>query len=192
MTHLVILIGGASRRMGRDKAFLRRDGRRVLDHLHDAAAGLGMPVWLSGRAGAGIGRPQWPDIPDELHGQGPLSALAACLRRIRDDVLLVACDLTYADAALLAWLGNEADAHPDAAAIWPVADRGPEPCCAAYRQVLLPVASALVARGERSLMALAQVAPVVQVPCPAPLALGLRNCNQTADLDPRLDWEPPA
>lgn len=104
----VLLAGGASRRMGRDKAWLELDGEplavrvlRVLDEVCDdvvVASGDGR------RLGA-LGRLQVCDVDE---GAGPLAGLVAGLEAARHELVAVlAVDLPNAHAGVLrrlAWL----------------------------------------------------------------------------------------
>lgn len=66
----LILAGGRSSRMGRDKAALLFRGRPLLDHMRDVAAAFGAdPVLTGGGPGA--------DLPDAVPGAGPVSSLCA-------------------------------------------------------------------------------------------------------------------
>ncbi|HTI66421.1 MAG TPA: NTP transferase domain-containing protein [Caulobacteraceae bacterium] len=67
----VILTGGASSRMGRDKAELDWNGRRAVDRLAAVAAAAGCEWVLT--AGADHGLPWVPDPP----GKGPVAGLLA-------------------------------------------------------------------------------------------------------------------
>jgi len=127
-----VLTGGASRRMGTDKAAL-------MAHVAMAAlrdAGIDEIVRIGGDAG---------DVPDDHPGEGPLGGILTALRQSADDVVMVlACDLPSIDgptvAAVLAALGPGHD----------VAAPPGEPLCAAYRRSCLPVLERLFADGERS------------------------------------------
>ncbi len=89
---VILLAGGASRRMGRDKALLRIRGRRAVDLLAGHYAGLANEVLVaSGRRR--IPRLKVPQIPDPEGPQGPLAGLQAGLEASRTSwVLLTACD----------------------------------------------------------------------------------------------------
>ncbi|MFN3875353.1 MAG: molybdenum cofactor guanylyltransferase [Flavobacteriales bacterium] len=89
----VVLAGGKSSRMGRDKALLELRGRtlldRALDLLHPHCAELlviGEPR-KHGHVGPFVIADEWP-------GKGPLGGIATALRYASNDKLLViACDM---------------------------------------------------------------------------------------------------
>ncbi|RYD60775.1 MAG: molybdenum cofactor biosynthesis protein MoaC, partial [Verrucomicrobiaceae bacterium] len=73
----LILIGGKSQRMGRDKATIERpDGVRQIDWLARLAQLIGGEVYLSMRDHSAPPI-DLPVVTDTVTGGGPLSALAA-------------------------------------------------------------------------------------------------------------------
>jgi molybdopterin-guanine dinucleotide biosynthesis protein A len=69
----VVLAGGQSRRMGRDKSRLRWQGRTLLQHARAQLAAAGCrPVLVCGGPRA--------DIADRLPGSGPVGALVSIVR----------------------------------------------------------------------------------------------------------------
>jgi molybdopterin-guanine dinucleotide biosynthesis protein A len=144
-----VLAGGASRRMGRDKALLEWHGRSLLDHalarlrqVCDEVFVLCGPVPRHEGHGA-------PLLLDAQAGQGPLAGLLAGLERLdHRPGLFLAVDVPRVPAELLGFLLNALAGH-DAAV--PVTAAGPEPLVAAYtRRCLEPVRRRLEA-GERRL-----------------------------------------
>jgi molybdopterin-guanine dinucleotide biosynthesis protein A len=76
---VVILTGGASSRMGEDKAALLWDGRRAVDRLADLARELGAAaVVTSGARDYGL-----PNAPEDPPGGGPVAGLVAGLAALR-------------------------------------------------------------------------------------------------------------
>ena len=150
----VILTGGASRRMGRDKALLPfgEGGGTLLQCLIDRYAALGEVAVSVDRAG------RFPftgavELPDAFPGQGPMNGVISALRQTEAEALLLtAVDLPYGDPALarrLLALSGEADVC--------LVRRGPkgiEPLFAVYKRGCLPVAEDCVRDGRRSIMAL--------------------------------------
>jgi len=170
-----VLVGGASRRMGVDKAVLEVGGRTLVEVAVAALAAAGAhPVLLVGDPPAGA-RPPVPGataVPDRYPGEGPLggliTALAAASAPVpaepdlaagtvdRADypdvvVVVVACDMPAFDAASAAALARSLADTPGAAAAAAVVDGRPQPLTAAWRPaVALPVLRAAFADGERA------------------------------------------
>lgn len=86
---IAVLAGGASRRMGRDKPFVRVAGRRMADWVLEAAESVG-EVLVVGRLGTFLDRPAAVDIVGGRRGPG--AGLATALARARGPVVLVAAD----------------------------------------------------------------------------------------------------
>lgn len=152
----VVLAGGASRRMGRDKAALAVAGETLAARAARLLASVCRRVVLAdGGRNLVPGLPSLPDAPI----QGPAAGILAAARAWPGHPLLVlACDLPRVPAALLAELLQEAGAGhgsivgqaagPD----WVVPrwERGLEPLCALYRS---PALAALAAAAERGVVA---------------------------------------
>lgn len=124
----IILCGGASRRMGRDKAALDWDGRRAVDRVADLARGGGAQVLVT--AGGDLGLP-W--VADDAAGAGPVGGVLAGARALGTSRLLVlavdAPTITPDDLAPLLATGGYYEGLPvpmvlDAAALPPDAEAG--------------------------------------------------------------------
>ena len=117
----IILCGGGSRRMGRDKALLDWDGARAVDRVAALARAAGAQALVT--AGADLGLP-W--IPDDEAGAGPVGGVLAGARALGTTRLLVlavdAPTLTAEDLAPLLVAGGYYEGLPvpmvvDAAAL---------------------------------------------------------------------------
>jgi len=142
----LLLSGGASSRMGRDKTQLvvegttlaRRSGQ-LLQRVVDTALEVG-----PGTSGL-------PVVREEPAGRGPLCAIDAGWREIETrgplaGALVVACDLPLLSEGLLHFL-----VHVDApGSVVPVVDGRAQPLAARWCAHDLDVAAELVRRGERS------------------------------------------
>jgi len=142
-----VLLGGASERMGRDKAALAIGGIPGATRAATLLAGLFEEVLLVG----GEAPPGTPGrrVPDEPGPRCPLRGLVSALAAARAPrVFAVATDLPLLTPdlvlALVAW--------PAAAAVVPRTPDGPHPLCALYaRDAVLPAARAQLAAGRLSL-----------------------------------------
>jgi molybdopterin-guanine dinucleotide biosynthesis protein A len=134
----IILVGGASRRMGRDKARMRWNGRRAVDCVAELACALGAEIVLTAGADHGL-----PWAPDASPAGGPVGGIVAGAAALREScctrALVLAVDAPTAEPADIMPLlrGEGAGAAftglnlplvlrldalpPDAAADWPVA-----------------------------------------------------------------------
>lgn len=146
-----ILVGGASSRMGRDKAELTYAGHRSIERI---AAELPPPVTLVG------GRHEYrhlslKNVPDLHEHWGALGGIHASLAVAKQPwAVIVACDLPFVTRELFARLRSLADETSDA--IVPIQPDGrPQPLCAFYRpKTCLPETEKLVAQGEHTPRAL--------------------------------------
>ena len=148
----VILTGGSSRRMGRDKALLPYAGSTLLQTLIDryAAGGtVGVSVDQAGR---------FPfhgalELVDMFPGRGPMNGIVSGFRMTEEtSMLLTAVDLPYGDMALakrLDALRGKADA-----CVLRFGPKGIEPLFAVYGRSSLEAAEACLAGNRRSLLAL--------------------------------------
>ena len=190
MTAAAVLAGGASRRMGRDKATLAVGGVALAAGVLAAAARVADPVVLVAPEGHPARRLYARVVTDP--GQGPLAALAAALAALETDhVLVLAGDHPGLAVGLLARL---VDLAPRGEAV--ACRRGPrlEPLVAVYRRA--PALAAARARlagppGGRSLLGLLADLDTVVVEEPGWRALDPGG-RSFVDLDDPADlaaWE---
>jgi len=108
----VILAGGASRRMGRDKAWLEADGQSLLVRAVAKARELGAEeVFISGREGEDYSALRCPVLLDLEPGFGPLGGLERGLHAAASPLLLVlAVDLPHMTTAFLRKLAARCNA----------------------------------------------------------------------------------
>lgn len=141
----VALAGGASRRMGRDKARLEVAGTSLVERAARRLDAVCREVLVAdGGRRLVPGRRSVADGP----GGGPAAGIlgAAAVRPGRD-LLVLACDLPRASRGLLARLARPTDA----AARVPRWRGGLEPLCALYRPAALTALAAGVRAGELAL-----------------------------------------
>lgn len=143
-----ILAGGASRRMGADKAGLAFGGETLVARAGRALAAVtSRASVVSSREGHDVFA--LPVVPDVHAGAGALGGLHAALAACRAPwALVVSCDLPFVTPELFARLASFAYEQVDAVA--PVQRDGrPQPLCTLYAaRACLVVAERLLEKGE--------------------------------------------
>ena len=132
----LVLAGGRSRRMGTDKALLRRDGKSQLEHAVQMLEGVTDAVFVSTRRDQRDEpeRARFATIPDRYEDLGPVAGILSAMQSDPDaDWLVVACDLPNLDRATLVYLVERADTGRPFVAFESSYDGLPEPLCAIYR-----------------------------------------------------------
>ncbi len=157
----VILAGGKSRRMGRDKLLLPLSGERLLDRAVRRYGEVFPRVLVSVS-----GPERYPELGearvcDRYPGAGPLAGLHAGLLASGDDVFLTGADMPFSSPEkalqLISLCGEkEACVLTDADGRW-------EPLFGFYRQSLLDRAEALLEEGQRRMAALLSRAELREV-----------------------------
>lgn len=133
----LLLAGGESRRMGRDKALLVYDGQRTqLERTSALLQSVCEAVFVSQRRTQSFPTPEGVgviyDALDDI--KGPLCGILSAMRAHPEaDWLVVACDLPYLDTATLEKLVTAFHNNPPALTAYRSSDDGlPEPLCAIY------------------------------------------------------------
>jgi molybdopterin-guanine dinucleotide biosynthesis protein A len=144
----LILAGGSSTRMRRDKAALAYGGKSQLDRAFALASRHLTKVFVSVRASqtADPTRAQHPMIVDSIQGEGPIVGIRSALAAHPHIAWMVlACDLPFLSDTALVQLLNERDAAGLATAYRSTFDGLPEPLCAIWEP---PAAVALASYQE--------------------------------------------
>ena len=155
----ILLTGGRSRRMGRDKAGVMLAGRTLLERTAEVASSVADTVLVVAAPGQML-----PTLASDLdvrvvrdagEGAGPLAGLLNGLAAVEAPLAVVlACDMPFVRPALLRLLLG---ALADAAAAVPVHEGRPQPLCSAVRTDTLPALHALFEAGARDASALTRV-----------------------------------
>lgn len=146
----LILVGGHSRRMGRDKAtIIRPDGVRQIDYLISLAGHHTAGVTLSTSSPAADFPATASILPDIEPGGGPMAALAALAATQPADTLVIGVDLFLLDGDTLQHLIRHHDPSRRATCFANRIDGRPEPICAIFSALALQQAADDYARGGR-------------------------------------------
>lgn len=156
----LLLTGGASRRMGRDKAALFIGHDQLADRTANLLQWVADPV-----IEVGPGFTALPRTREDPPGSGPLAAVAAGAaalldRHHRGPVLVVATDLPGLTVAYLGVLANHPVPRPDHSVVPRDSGGRAQPLCARYSPTAVTQAQELVAAGHRSMKALLERVPV--------------------------------
>lgn len=165
----ILLAGGQSRRMGKDKALLPLPGqekqRTFVAHLTSLLTSLCSEVVLVARDAsqaasfAGIGARV---VTDSVPGGGPLVGLYSGLNAAQySHALVVAVDMPFVQPDLVTLLLSQ---PLNDALLVPVVGDVPQVLLAVYPRVLLPVIEERLRAGRRDPRSLLDVAPVHYLP----------------------------
>ena len=156
----VILSGGQSRRMGRDKAVLDFGGKPMLTHLVELYRPCFSQVYVSVNRSGRFDTAGAPEIVDHRAGVGPLAALESVFLDTDAQVIFfTATDLPFGDPSTALALTRNCQGH-DACLL-----SLDEPLFAAYHRRCLPVVTAALDRDERPLRRLVQGLDCALLPC---------------------------
>jgi molybdopterin-guanine dinucleotide biosynthesis protein A len=131
----LVLAGGASTRMGKDKAALTYHGKPQLRWAFDLLDSVCERAFVSVRPDQQLEptRASLPQIVDAQPGIGPIAGIDAALKAHPDKAWLVlACDLPFLSPQVLQHLMAHRDATSIATAYKSTYDALPEPLCAIW------------------------------------------------------------
>lgn len=181
----VILAGGESKRMGRDKAWVEFDGKPLVKIAVAKVRQLGIKdVFISGRAGEDYSALKCPVLLDREPGWGPLGGIERGLDACPTPLLLVlAVDLPRMSLTLLARMQQSCDRLTG---IVPKLNGELEPLAAIYPKRSHAIACAAIARSQHSARDFASAClrerAVTAYPVVRSDASAFLNCNRPDDL----------
>jgi molybdopterin-guanine dinucleotide biosynthesis protein A len=147
----VILAGGGSRRMGRDKTMLEIGGKPMIRHVYDRIRPFFQQVLISSNNANLRGFLGAPIVPDEAPGRGPLMGIVSALKVSASDVnFVIACDIPEIDTRLIKSMIRRAG---DYDAVVPRV--GPdlyEPLFAVYKKSALPAMEGFLRSGRNKII----------------------------------------
>lgn len=156
----IILAGGHSTRMGKDKALLKLDGKPLLQRTCECAQAVTSQIYIV---------TAWPEkyhniipsechliqetpLPDETPPHGPLVGLYQGMQQVKAEwVLALACDLAKLTVAELEFWCQQLDqVSDDSVALVAKSPEGWEPLCGFYHQQCVALFDQYLAQGNRS------------------------------------------
>jgi molybdopterin-guanine dinucleotide biosynthesis protein A len=203
----LILAGGASRRLGRDKAALMLGKQTLLDRTISILSSLVDDVLVVGlkhqapdptrpdptfgprvglRAEGGSTSATVRFVPDDLPDLGPLGGLLTGLRRLRSPyAVVVACDLPFLDAKVLHYLLGLAPGHD---AVVPVLAGRNQSLHAVYARSVEGVIARHIARNQLRLDCLLAELTVRRVEASELETIGF-DCRSFTNVNTPEDWD---
>ena len=152
-----ILAGGASSRMGRNKALLRlsANGPTLIETVvaRLAQGGFPTPAIITNTPGEYTFL-HLPSLPDDTPGNGALGGILTALRHSpHSRVLVVACDMPFLNPALLRYMASVPAGYDALAPTWtdPAGKCYVEPLHAIYSKTTIPTIERSIAAGELKL-----------------------------------------
>jgi molybdenum cofactor guanylyltransferase len=143
----MLLTGGASRRLGIDKAGLDVGDGPLAERTARLLRSVADPTVEVGRGCSTLDL-----VPDPVPGQGPLAAVVLGWTELKrrswaGPTLVLATDLPFLSDGLLRWLAG----HPSRRSVIPSDGQQPQMLCARYRAADLDTAGALYQGGARAM-----------------------------------------
>lgn len=170
----VILAGGASSRMGSNKALLPHKGGRFIESIYRELSEIFSEVILVTNTPEQYQFLPCRKVPDLFQGMGALAGIHAGLAQSTNPaVFTVACDMPHLDPWLIRHIANRG-AGCDL--VLPSSRHGYEPLHALYREGCLPVMEACLKKGERRIVSILPHLRVRKI-----------AAAEVADLDPSFD-----
>lgn len=178
----IILAGGASRRMGRDKATLPYENTTLVERMVSVLKPRCAPVFVIAAPGQALPSLDAEILRDEVRGVGPLLATGRGLRAAAEAgselAFVAAVDMPLLTVDLLDELAGPAvRLGADVVLPWDGRDHY---LAGVYRTALAGRVAELVAAGERSMRALIERVDTQRIVMPEQRAL--TNVNTAADL----------
>ena len=146
----LVLAGGESRRMGRDKAKLRRGEDSQLSYVVNLLEAQLERVFVSTRSEQSDDseRSRFAQIVDRFSDMGPVAGILSAMAEYPDvDWLVVACDLPNIDEATISYLLEHRSADKPFTAFSSTHDGLPEPLSAVYASNSADIVRAFVDEG---------------------------------------------
>lgn len=153
----ILLAGGKSSRMGREKGLVEFRGKPLISYGIDLLSTYTDQILISS-ANPDYLQFGFDMVPDEMTGRGPAAGLAASLNRTRTDWnLVLACDLPFMEPELIDQLLSVRGTYH---AVIPIHQDTIEPLCGLYHKDLAMQFSTAVAEGK---LALHKILPFCKV-----------------------------
>lgn len=176
----IVLAGGASERMGRDKTMLPVNAQPLIQRVCDRFRDTFDEVLISGNDMEKYAFLNLPVVPDQVPGQGPLMGIASALQASRSDVnMVVASDMPDVPLPYTRRMLAEIDGYD--VVVPRGADGQVEPLLAVYRKSLADMMLEMIRAGDRRIRSIFEHCRTKYVDLPGGDAI--RNLNTMKDYE---------
>ena len=172
----IILAGGKSKRMGRDKSLISLGGKPLVSHVQEAlhtVCGTLLLISADPRLDA-LGIPRYEDL---IPGVGPLAGLYTGLYHSRNEYnLVLGCDTPLVSQALLEYLIDAVE--PGDEVVQLATSKSKMPLLACYRRVCMDKILGFIQAGERRMqesVARLETRTLMLTPAMEPYAMNINN-----------------
>lgn len=184
----LILAGGKSSRMGRDKALVDYQGMPMLKRVYQVAAACTRKVYVLApwvKNYQNILPTDCQYLIETQPGKGPVNGLSEGLEQIAAQwILLLACDLPLLNVEIIqSWINKLAQIPTSTLALVPQRSGIWEPMCGFYRKEIKAELDSFLKVGKRSFQELLSGIEVATLDVDDKTDLMLLNCNYPGDLE---------
>jgi len=170
----VILAGGASSRMGSNKALLPHKGGRFIESIYRELSEIFPEVIVVTNNPEQYQFLPCRKVPDLFEGMGALAGIHAGLAQsLNPAVFTVACDMPHLDPSLIRHIVGRSAGFD---LVLPRSAHGYEPLHALYRDSCLPAMESCLAKGKRKILSILPNLRVREI-----------AAAEVAGFDPRFD-----
>ena len=151
----IILAGGESRRMGKDKSKILYKDKPLIEYPIDLFRNYCNEIIISGDINK-YADYVFTKIPDEVDRKGPLSGIYSCIKASKNILNIVTtCDMPFLSKELIEHIIDNSEG---ADLIIPYHHTHYEPLCAIYTKNLIPVIENLFSKKDYSPLSLIPIA----------------------------------
>lgn len=153
----IVVAGGKSSRMGKNKALIEYKGKRLIDHAIEILEKHSSNIIVS--SNINIVNLNWPLIKDEVPNIGPIGGLFTCLQKSKTNMnIIIPTDAPNVSATLHLNLLKNSDTYDAVIPVLP--DGKTEPLIACYNKTIIKYIEHAINESDYKLMNLLKRANV--------------------------------
>lgn len=172
----IILAGGKSSRMGRDKAFIKIQGKTIIERIIETLKPLFAEIMIVANEPEKFRELNVKVVKDIKPNCGPLSGIHSGLINSKTQLnFVVACDMPFLDSELIEFMCSKVNGYDG---VLPIAKGKIEPLHAIYSKSLIPLLEEALEGDDFTLQKILKKANILFLD----LQLKVRNINDKEEL----------